>query len=1134
MEVKKLFVLIFLMIILTGVVSSTEWDNVKSYNEETKTITVTNLLGLGGVIARIQLESPLNYKVPRGEEILVAWYNLENIEDYDGLKVFDIIETLDLRRGNSPIQKNIVFKKKKINTIEIPIYDTTCIGNGEFNINGTEIEECIITQTGTIEKEVEEWEGFNQGNLLDSGNYTIGLFTEVEKNEKVEWIPTMYGIEITEWAVWTEDLNVDLLSFWTLNELSGELKDSLGLHNGTASAGADYGETGIINNAMGFVGVDYINISNYTEDASYQGIEDFTISLWFKPNSLGENQAIFSHRTVGQGGATYPFDLLSTTQLDFAICTGGANDNIATVGRTFVGQWNHITLTYDKSVGNFTIWHNGTSYANSKLRSADSPLTNMDTADWYIGTSGYSPHTRGSTSLMDEIGIWTRILTKSEIDDLYNDGAGISYSDEISINNFFGYLISPKDNTISALQMINFSANQTGIGNINNTNATLMVWNSSHYLVNETSINFALNNGTIFGEWNDTYIPVNGSYVWNVWQCGSNLTTFCNYTYNGNFSIEVGSTPPTLLLNEDVSDLFVEVTSFPQNATINYTATDGNLDTCFVFSSDDDTNITFTCNELQNISFSTGGTKTIFYGANDSYNSITINSTSFDIGTYNASVDLNYTVEGTNSIFNLTINKTGIGLETLNATLIYNNTLFYYDTLSVVSDDFINFGRTITIPEGTGNTTGNLIDWEWNFTTSDSGNSTTAIQQQTVYVIGIDDCSVYGEIILNMTHYDEGDRTFINTTAGSSIEIDLEIISKENSSLNWSYNNEWINNQSVSICIPSGILNTTDYQIDFVTEYSATDHVTEFYYLDNGTLDNSSTFNSFTNKTINLYSLLTTDSTSFLFNFFDEDGLPIEGSLAHVFRQYIGDGIFEEVERSKQDENGDTILHLVEEDVIYYFQVSLDSQWIYTSSTYTALCQAVPCTIQLEESGGFQEFEPTDEWDLIDGGYYSITSSSSTRIINMTYNLENPAKMNLTVYALVSDGSYSPVGSEAKTSTTGSVSVLVPTISGNTTFFATVYQGDIFKKSQYIDFEEDAGLYFGNTLSLFLGALMILTFGLIAVTEGVGVIIFLILGMLIATALGLVDYRATAGYSTLIYLILAGGIIIWKLTRRNR
>jgi len=70
----------------------------------------------------------------------------------------------------------------------------------------------------------------------------------------------------------------------------------------------------------------------------------------------------------------------------------------------------------------------------------------------------------------------------------------------------------------------------------------------------------------------------------------------------------------------------------------------------------------------------------------------------------------------------------------------------------------------------------------------------------------------------------------------------------------------------------------------------------------------------------------------------------------------LGEGTFREVERAREDQNGDTIVHLVEEDVIYYFIITQNGEVLHTSSTYTALCQQTPCTIQIEASGGIGNF----------------------------------------------------------------------------------------------------------------------------------------------------------------------------------
>ena len=58
----------------------TEWDNVKDYNEETKTITITNALSLGDTIAEIKLISEQHMFVLSGEP--VAEIEINNHKDY--------------------------------------------------------------------------------------------------------------------------------------------------------------------------------------------------------------------------------------------------------------------------------------------------------------------------------------------------------------------------------------------------------------------------------------------------------------------------------------------------------------------------------------------------------------------------------------------------------------------------------------------------------------------------------------------------------------------------------------------------------------------------------------------------------------------------------------------------------------------------------------------------------------------------------------------------------------------------------------------------------------------------------------------------------------------------------------------
>lgn len=602
---------------------------------------------------------------------------------------------------------------------------------------------------------------------------------------------------------------------------------------------------------------------------------------------------------------------------------------------------------------------------------------------------------------------------------------------------------------------------------------------------------------------------------------GNRNTTFYNLTFD--------STPPTINPANNLTNL--STFSLPVPSNWNYLAEDTNLNSCYYTTSDNSTQTIVVCNSSIETSWTSGGEKEISYCANDTLGNSacankTINIVSITTG---QSESLDPAVEGATVQYTFEINVSGVSpIPSSSAIFIFNGTK-YTPTKSTRAGGYF-YTYNLEVPQGYGNTTGVLQDWLFNYSLTDYFvNSSSTTENTTIYSLAIDNCTLYNDTILNLNLYDEEDNNFINSSAGSNLEIDLQI-SKGSTFVNFS--KKWTNENNVSICINEGLLATNNYTIDWIISFDSTDRVNEFHYLDNGTLSSESQFDDYTNQTLYLRDLLSADSTSFLFNYFDEDGLIVDDIIVHTFRKYIGEGLFREVERSKQNDDGDTIVHLVEEDVIYYFVITKEGQTLYTSNTYTALCDSAPCTIQLEESGGFQEFET--DWDLIDGGDYSLRIDDTTRQVNLTFSTDEETTMNLTLYAMANDATYTAVDSVSSIGTTGEIIASVPISFGNTTFFGAIYQDGEYVDSQWVDFSDNAGDYLGITLSLFLASLIILSLGLMYVSEGALTIVFLIVGFVVTTILGLIKLQDSAGLGILGYLIIAGGLIIWKITKKQR
>lgn len=541
-----------------------------------------------------------------------------------------------------------------------------------------------------------------------------------------------------------------------------------------------------------------------------------------------------------------------------------------------------------------------------------------------------------------------------------------------------------------------------------------------------------------------------------------------------------------------------------------------------------------TCNSASlQTQWNTEGGKTILMYANDSASRVSSNSSSLWVYFWNYTMNESKDPvgEGESVTYTLQVNITDMQTRWAesNATFTFNNTVYQPDTETGYANYTI-YTKTINMADGLGNITGRALKWNWTFNIQ---NTTTKILAQntetsttSVYSVAFDDCSSYSRKILNLSLKDEETANFMNKTT-MTIELDLNASRGTDS---WSYHTSYTADntngtaiEQIAVCVPDGLLNATSYKLDFIVGYVGTDYVQEFYYMDNGTLDNSTNFNSYTDNTVDLYDLLSADSTTFLFKYTDENNQEVDDIIVHTFRKYIGEGVYREVERSKQDDSGQTHVHLVEEDVIYYFMITQYGRILYTSGEYNAKCLSTPCEISLSAS-------PTEtNWSVIDneGGQYSVSTDKSTRTVTVTFALDHSAKVNATVFKFM-NGSVTYVTGSSLTASAGSISLNIPIVYDNSTFFVAIYNNDEFVKSVWINLWEDAKDYFGTSGAI-LGGLIVLAMVLMAVTEGAGLIIFTILAILIIGIMQLVDLS----WMAIISIICAGGIIVWKLVNRR-
>lgn len=646
--------------------------------------------------------------------------------------------------------------------------------------------------------------------------------------------------------------------------------------------------------------------------------------------------------------------------------------------------------------------------------------------------------------------------------------------------------------------------------------------NISFYLENE--------NGTSYTQYftNETYdinftnIP-DAHYHYNVTVCTT--TNRCNITEMRHINHD--TTSPVLSVTGSAS---AYSSVLPINVTWSLFSSDLLSDKCWYYTSDNSTNFSVTCNSSTKTNFTSHGSKTIYYFGNDTSGNQASGSTTLFIGyyPYTQSTDKTNVGSGDSVVFTLYVNGTDVSnqFSSTTATLYFNGTNYTYDTVDRTNQNYTKFTKTLYMTIG--NTTGAITTYNWSYsvknTTAIPLNVTTTNSSVKVYLMSVYECSAGSRYILNMSLKDEELNSLVNASLNSTvIEVDVMVSSRANTSATWNFSKKWINNDTVYICVPPNVLTYSSYKIDFTAGYKIDNYVQEFYYMDNGTIDSTNSFNSYTTNPISLYDLKSADSTTFLFSFKDEDNLEVPNAIIHVYRKYIGDGVFREVERAKQDDNGETHVHLVEEDVIYYFMVTEDGNILYTSTNYNAKCLDTPCQIKLSASTDYVEF-PTD-YDKINGTLYTLTTDKTTRTVTLNYGSNASQIVNLSLFKVV-DGVVQYINTTSTSGTSGSLTLVVPLTTGNETFFASIFTNGEFIRSEWIDLKEKAQDYFGTTGAI-LGGLLVLTLIFMAISEGVMLIVVGIVAIFVIVAMQLVDMS----WMAIISIVIAGGLIIWKMTQ---
>jgi hypothetical protein len=229
-------------------------------------------------------------------------------------------------------------------------------------------------------------------------------------------ISTMFVISVfcIFHQVYATTLTTNLVSYW---KLDGNSNDAVGSNNGSDSNITYNTSYGIINQGALFNGTS----GSIVIGSGLNSVMDssaWSISFWFNPTSGYAGFIMANDNNTG----VRQFDIYSNVNgshpLEFD--NAGANKLSGLGTNITAGAWQFYVLTYDGTT--LSSYRNGVLDATNTMSALPTSTNGI-----YFGNRQYSSSRSWYKGDEDEIGLWSRALTSTEVSTLYNSGAGLRY-----------------------------------------------------------------------------------------------------------------------------------------------------------------------------------------------------------------------------------------------------------------------------------------------------------------------------------------------------------------------------------------------------------------------------------------------------------------------------------------------------------------------------------------------------------------------------------------------------------------------------------------------------------------------------------------------------------------------------------
>jgi hypothetical protein len=187
-------------------------------------------------------------------------------------------------------------------------------------------------------------------------------------------------------------------------------------HNTTPSG------TGKISNGGSFTAANTEYFSRADDARLRMGAAVF-FDFWVNRASQA-TQAILSKGDTNTSNGEFVIYITSVPSFIFRLRTTAGNQNLTLSGGPYTNAWTYYYCYYDASAGKIYAGMNNS--AVQELAINGTPYTGS--GNLYVGAQLYNAGIVNTMNgLIDEVGIWDRVLTPDEILARYNGGAGLTF-----------------------------------------------------------------------------------------------------------------------------------------------------------------------------------------------------------------------------------------------------------------------------------------------------------------------------------------------------------------------------------------------------------------------------------------------------------------------------------------------------------------------------------------------------------------------------------------------------------------------------------------------------------------------------------------------------------------------------------